>query len=36
MDQETKNEQSWKTLSDEERYAIVDRILVTHRGFTEL
>lgn len=36
MNQEAKNEQSWKTLSDEERSAIVDRILVSHRGFTEL
>ncbi len=29
-------QQDWKQLSDSERYAMIERILVTHRGFTEL
>jgi flagellar biosynthesis GTPase FlhF len=36
MQQDTPTSKTWKTLSNAERYAIIERILVTHRGFTEL
>jgi hypothetical protein len=36
MQQETSSSNNWKMMSNEQRYAVIERILITHRGFTQL
>ena len=36
MPHDSSSESRWKTLSDAERYALLEQILITHPGFTDL
>jgi hypothetical protein len=36
MSQEHSSESAWKKLTDAERYAIIEHILIMHKGFTDL
>jgi hypothetical protein len=36
MSQDSSPEPTWKTLTDAERYSIIEQILIMHKGFTDL
>jgi hypothetical protein len=36
MSQDSSSERPWQTLTDAERYTIIEHILITHKGFTDL